>query len=310
MEFTLKRAKGVLQIKRKMKDRLSYIKENLVSENNVILLQNTNFSEIAKSIRSGKHKLEIESINFPINLFNDSLAKVDYKKNYPNYYREFGPPNNTECNFISKCYEHFFSFQLANIKKGKTVADIACSNSPVHKILSDFYGCEEVFRQDLQFSQNHPLVIAQVNRLIGGDASNLRVESEKFDALLLHNSWEHFEGESDLKFLFEAERILKKGGIVAIIPLFLSKQTYQVTSPSIWHSKYPTLKYSYPLFDLKHPIVVDDSIEQRMVKYLSVETLSRYSEKVRSLKFKIFYIADYKEYDFIKFPFSLIIQKR
>jgi hypothetical protein len=49
----------------------------------------------------------------------------------------------------------------------------------------------------------------------------------------MHNSFEHFEDDSDIRFIREAQRVLTVGGKLAIIPLFFEEK-YQIEHDSGW----------------------------------------------------------------------------
>jgi hypothetical protein len=53
------------------------------------------------------------------------------------------------------------------------------------------------------------------------------------DKLVLHNAFEHFEGTADTDFVAEAWRVLKPGGLVCILPLFMSGRFVNVTDPLV-----------------------------------------------------------------------------
>ena len=55
------------------------------------------------------------------------------------------------------------------------------------------------------------------------------------DVMMLHCSFECFEGSSDYGFAKEAGRVLKSGGRVGIIPLYIDTIHFTMTSP--WHDK-------------------------------------------------------------------------
>jgi len=49
----------------------------------------------------------------------------------------------------------------------------------------------------------------------------------------LHNSLEHFEGRSDIKFFKEAQRLLRPGGKLLVVPLFIG-DTYSTVNDAGW----------------------------------------------------------------------------
>jgi hypothetical protein len=51
------------------------------------------------------------------------------------------------------------------------------------------------------------------------------------DKLVLHNSFEHFEGTANTDLVTEAWRVLKPGGVVCIVPLFVSDRYVIMSDP-------------------------------------------------------------------------------
>jgi ubiquinone/menaquinone biosynthesis C-methylase UbiE len=56
---------------------------------------------------------------------------------------------------------------------------------------------------------------------IGGEASNIPVSDNFFKAATATCSVEHFESDSDIKFMKEMERVLMRGGKIVIVPLYM-----------------------------------------------------------------------------------------
>jgi len=49
---------------------------------------------------------------------------------------------------------------------------------------------------------------------------------------VLHNAFEHFEGDADTRFVHEAARVLKPGGRLCIVPLFMHGRLANQTDPA------------------------------------------------------------------------------
>ena len=113
--------------------------------------------------------------------------------------------------FVGKTAEHFVSLKLSNFRGGIYI-DIAASESPFYKVVKKYY------QQDLVYENGiHGIKI-------GGNAAHLPVDDESVDFMTLHNSIEHFEGNADTGFIIECSRVLKPGGEVLILPIFLEKE--------------------------------------------------------------------------------------
>lgn len=131
-----------------------------------------------------------------------------------------------------KYLEHYVSLELLEIGAGDVVLDIASCTSPWPDIVRRRYGCR-VWRQDLTFPAG-----VEGDR-IGGDAAALPVATGFADKIALHCSFEHFEGDRDSAFLREAGRLLRPGGRLCSLPLYLSKTFSIQTDPAAWEGREP-----------------------------------------------------------------------
>jgi len=137
-----------------------------------------------------------------------------------------------------KSLEYFISLDLLKLKPEDVCIDIASQRSPFPEIVKQGVGCM-VYRQDLAYETNLE------DHLIGGNAASLKVEDQFCSALTLHCSFEHFEEEWDSGFISEAQRILKPGGRVCILPFYLKNQYYVITDPlvnNISQKQYPDMQ--------------------------------------------------------------------
>jgi SAM-dependent methyltransferase len=154
--------------------------------------------------------IETEHLNIDYSSFLN-WEKETYGKEFPNYYNE---------HHLKKCLEHYLSFVLLDLNGSEVLMDIASAISKMPDIAKKHYGLTKVYRQDLL---NEPGVNGE---LIGSNAAEIPLASESVDVMTLHNSFEHFEEDSDVGFIKEANRVLRPGGRVCIIPLFLSNRHY------------------------------------------------------------------------------------
>ena len=160
----------------------------------------------------------IENLNVDEKEFSKYLERASYSK-YPNYY---GGGNNED--FPKKAVQHFLAAKLLRLSDRDVYIDIASSNSPVSEIYQRLYGCK-TYNQDLMFPEGIH------GTTIGGDASNIPVPDGFATKMALHCSLEHFERDSDIRFMVEAQRVLRNTGKLCVIPLYLF-QTYAVlTNP-------------------------------------------------------------------------------
>jgi len=103
---------------------------------------------------------------------------------------------------------------LLNPSEEDNYVDIASAGAPTSEIYHKLYGCNS-YQQDLIFPEGVH------ENLIGGDASNMPVENGFATKMGLHCSFEHFEQDSDMRFIKEVNRVLKNGGKLCIVPLYL-----------------------------------------------------------------------------------------
>ena len=68
--------------------------------------------------------------------------------------------------------------------------------------------------------------------------------------MTLHCSFEHFERDSDSRFVRECARVLRPGGKTVIIPLYLSNRRFIVTDP------YHYTREAIPFDDGAQPVML------------------------------------------------------
>jgi len=126
-----------------------------------------------------------------------------------------------------KLLEYFISYKFLNFISADTYIDVAAQDCPFAYYIHDNIGCK-TYRQDLYYMKK-----GIHGSDIGGDASNLPLKDETVTKISLHNSFEHFEGESDIRFIREAQRVLAMGGKMIINPLFF-EDVYRVETDAGW----------------------------------------------------------------------------
>jgi len=140
-----------------------------------------------------------------------------YGKKFPDYYA---------FNLPEKSLEHYIAADLLDLEPGEIYIDIASEHSPVPGIYKRLFGVN-CYRQDLSYP-------AGVHGdKIGGDAAKMPIPAEFADKMGLHCSFEHFEGDSDIRFIHEIARVLKPGGAVCFVPFCLHEEHAVMTDPVI-----------------------------------------------------------------------------
>lgn len=239
-------------------------------------------AEIIKKLRS----------NFSVIDFIIDLA--DYKKyiNSANYSKYRAYFTGSRAKFLTeKCLEHYLAAKLLKLSTGDVYIDVASGDSPAPEIYQRLFGCR-VYRQDLMF---HGGINGNV---IGGNACNMPVEDGFATKMALHCSFEHFEGHSDMKFIIETGRVLRKGGRLCILPLYLFDKYAIQTNPAALPKSGVTFEADAVLYCVK-------SWGCRYGRFYDVpHFLSRIVNNLDHLELTIYVIQNEKEVDpscYVKF---------
>lgn len=105
--------------------------------------------------------------------------------------------------------------------------DIASTeDSPYFELLRLLARAKHRYRQDLVFPAG-----VHGDR-IGGSAAALPLADSSVDAMTLHCSFEHFEGEADTGFIREVGRVLRPGGRVCLVPLYMGEYAFIMCDPA------------------------------------------------------------------------------
>ena len=153
--------------------------------------------------------------------FADYLRKAQYHR-----FRRYYDGGRARA-FLEKSLEHYVAAKLLGLQNEDVYIDIANDRSPTPEIYRDLYGCA-AYRQDLKFPAG------MHGNAIGGDAADMPLEDGFATKMALHCSFEHFEGDSDIRFIREAGRILRKGGRLCILPLYLFTEYAIQTDPTVF----------------------------------------------------------------------------
>lgn len=159
--------------------------------------------------------LEVREFTVNPHEYKDYLDKAKYRSKRKNIYKN---------NFPEKTLEHFIGFKFLNLDKKEVFIDIAGSYSPVADIFKDLSGCQ-AYSHDIIY----PKGIHGNN--IGSDAGDIPLPNSSVNGSIAACSIEHFEGIADILWMKEMSRLLKKGGRVIVVPLYLNVFSYTVTDP-------------------------------------------------------------------------------
>lgn len=184
--------------------------------------------EVAAQVRAALEAdgLAIERRSVEPERYRAWLAQADYAR-YPLYMDGGRAPG-----FHEKGLEHFLAAGLLGLAQGHVCIDVASQHSPAPDLYTRLYGAD-MYTQDLVY---RPGVHG---RRIGGSASQLPLADGFADGMVLHNAFEHFEGDADVGFIREAARVLKPGGRLCILPLFLYTEYAIQTDPAALTGEWP-----------------------------------------------------------------------
>lgn len=199
--------------------------------------------------------LDVEFVPYRINVaaFAKHVAAYDYPKFYA-----AGPMDEGGLR-DQKILEYAVSLELLDLRATDVLIDVASQWSLFPDMVRKTIGAT-VYQQDLIYPPGIH------DHLIGGSAAEMPLPDAFADALVLHSSFGHFEGCADTGFITEAWRVLKPGGRVVIIPLFVSPYYAILTDPLVdrrgvvfdegarvvmspwWHNRFGRL-YDAPTLD-------------------------------------------------------------
>ena len=112
-----------------------------------------------------------------------------------------------------KALEHALGLELLDFSRVKRYCDVASCASPIQKTFAAHYPQVEFWKQDLTYQDDLP------HLQLGGFAQSMTsIPNGFFDAMTLHNSFEHFMGSADSDFM-AVDRVLSPIGACLILPL-------------------------------------------------------------------------------------------
>jgi SAM-dependent methyltransferase len=161
--------------------------------------------------------VRVEALTLDVDEYRAYFETAGYTTYYPTYY---------DFNLSEKSLEHFIAAKLLELNRNDVFIDIASEHSPVPNIYTRLFGCVS-YRQDLAYAPG-----MNVDR-IGGDAAAMPIPDGFASKMALHCSFEHFEGDSDIRFIHEIGRVLRSGGKVCFTPIYLFHKYVIVTDPAV-----------------------------------------------------------------------------
>ncbi|MGA8894555.1 MAG: glycosyltransferase, partial [Planktothrix agardhii] len=166
-------------------------------------------------ISSSFRQLGIEVVDYLVDIieYQKYFQDAGYLKNFPEYH--FCLPE--------KSLEHYLAIQLLNLSSSDIYIEVASEAAISPKIYQHLYGVKSYVH-----SSAYPSGINQ--DMIGGNVTNLPL-SDGFATKIAVHTFSSFEEDSDMGFIKEAARLLKPGGSVCILPLYLFDKYAVQTDP-------------------------------------------------------------------------------
>ena len=195
-----------------------------------------------------------------------------------------------------KTLEHYLSTQMLKLEPDDVFIDVASDQSVLPEIVGDLYGVRGLYRQDLIYKPGIH------GNTIGGNAADMSVPNGFASKLALHNSFEHFEGDSDSGFIREAARILRPGGRFVIVPIYVGLSYYYLSS-------YFRSRWGVPIDKDAEWCLQKGQLQlQRHCRMYDVEHLkSRVLDFCDPFEIKIFHIPNVREiHPFCDSDFALV----
>jgi SAM-dependent methyltransferase len=128
---------------------------------------------------------------------------------------------------VEKKLEYYVGLKWLAFLPSDVFMDVASQDCPFASYIRQTFGCE-TYRQDL-----YHLGGGTHETDVRCDASQLPFADCSLSKIALFNSFEHFEGDKDTRFIVEAQRVLRPRGRLFIAPLEI-KDKYSTETDAGW----------------------------------------------------------------------------
>lgn len=187
--------------------------------------------------------------------------------------------------FAEKSLEHFLSFQFSDINEHSLVVDVANAGSQFPRIMNSIFGCR-VISNDLDFPEGR-VRLEDWHTQIGCNACNLPLDDATVDLMTLHCALEMFEGADDINLIAEAARVLKIGGRMVIVPLYMNEVHHVLRDPRNPRRNEPEIDKGSEL------VYRRDFFKLAFARFYSVEALcNRLLKGMKGLEFKLYKVVN------------------
>jgi len=107
-----------------------------------------------------------------------------------------------------KLIELYTTYVLLDIRKDNEYLDAAGGRFTY----ADKIDCQRSFLQDIRVPKDMITTIGNKVKLISSSAARIPLNSQSIDSISCHHSFDHFQGDTDILFIKEVQRLLKRGG--------------------------------------------------------------------------------------------------
>ena len=167
----------------------------------------------------------LQSAGARINKLNLANIATGFQafKHLSEYESDYKTYNGTlEHCFLEKSLEHYLSLLLINPRPETIGVDVGSCQSVLPCLTRRVYGVR-CYEQDLEYPSGI------YGDKIGSSADAIPLPDDSIDFMTLHCTFEHFEKNADTGFIKECARLLKRGGRVVILPLYICEVFCNVT---------------------------------------------------------------------------------
>ena len=229
-----------------------------------------NYPEHVSAVLTGFSDIGIPVEEWPVDAddYRRYVERAGYLKRHAKYYAS---------NRAEKTFEHYVVCQLAQFTAGSVFVDIAAENSPLADIVERLTGAK-TYRQDIMFKPGIR------GRDIGGDACAMPVADGFASSAALTCSLEHFEGDGDMRLFNELARVLRPGGRVITVPLYLFPEAAVHTDPTY------SIAADVP-FDRDAVVYCVEDWKNRHARFYSPKTLAERLLSNKAFNFRVLHLT-------------------
>ncbi len=145
---------------------------------------------------------------------------------YLGWLEQVAPLYGTGGPFSKKPLEFFGTWRLLDTRPEDVFLDAA---GGVYTYL-DRLTARERYLHDLAIGPGLRERLGPQVKYLESDAAAIPLPDASVDRIACHHSFEHFEGDADMGFVAEIQRLLRPGGRACILPIFVGDTYYEVTT--------------------------------------------------------------------------------